>query len=96
MHGPGIRDEPGADYRYESSQAVLFGPYHPNHAKSALVHVTANGSLRLLCPQNSNAVKWIEAQAELENIASSDDLITHAAICSEKSMVSTRKICAFS
>jgi mediator of RNA polymerase II transcription subunit 16 len=59
------------------------GPSHPNPAKSAFVYVTTNGSLRVLYPQNNN--KWFEAHTELESIVSSDDLITHAAICGDKS-----------
>jgi mediator of RNA polymerase II transcription subunit 16 len=39
--------------------------------------------LRVLWPQNNG--KWFESHTELESVVSSDDLITHAAICSDKS-----------
>lgn len=94
LYGPGIKD--GADYRYDSSQAPVLGPCHPNHGKSALVCVTTNGLLRLIWPQNGNAVKWHESHTELESVVSSDDLITHAAICSEKGTLCERMICSMS
>ncbi|PQE11142.1 RNA polymerase ii mediator complex subunit sin4 protein [Rutstroemia sp. NJR-2017a BVV2] len=80
LHGPAIKEASG--YRYEASRAPIMGPSHPNPAKSAFVYVTTNGSLRVLYPQNNN--KWFEAHTELESIVSSDDLITHAAICGDK------------
>lgn len=70
-------------YRYEASQAPILGPCHPVQAKSALVCVTTNGLLKVLWQQNNN--KWCESHTELESIVSSDDLITHAAICPDKS-----------
>ncbi|KAH8592398.1 mediator complex, subunit Med16 [Bisporella sp. PMI_857] len=83
FHGPAERDKDGGNYRYETVQAPVLGPFHPNPTKSALVCVTANGSLKILWPQ-TNSPKWGESHDELESIASSDDLITHAAICSDK------------
>ena len=59
------------------------GPCHPNHSKSAFVCITTNGLLRVLWAQNNG--KWFESHTELESVVSSDDLITHAAICSDKS-----------
>lgn len=82
LNGPAVKE--GLDYRYEASQAPILGPCHPNHNKSAFIFLTTNGVLRLLWPQNTN--KWFEAHTELESIVSSDDLITHAAICPDKSM----------
>ncbi|RKF72818.1 Mediator of RNA polymerase II transcription subunit 16 [Golovinomyces cichoracearum] len=80
LHGPAVKDDRG--YRYETSQAPLLGPCHPNHSKSAFVFVTTNGLLKLLWPQNNS--KWCDIHSELESILSSDDLITHAAICPDK------------
>lgn len=60
----------------------MLGPCHPNHSKSAFVCVTTNGLLRVLWAQNNG--KWFESHTELESVVSSDDLITHAAICSDK------------
>ncbi|KAH6719322.1 mediator of RNA polymeras-like protein II transcription subunit 16 [Leptodontidium sp. MPI-SDFR-AT-0119] len=80
LHGPGVKE--GPIYRYEASQAPILGPCHPVHSKSAFVCVTTNGLLRVLWQQNNN--KWHESHTELESIVSSDDLITHAAICPDK------------
>ncbi|OAA61254.1 RNA polymerase 2 mediator complex subunit [Niveomyces insectorum RCEF 264] len=80
IHGPAVREDHG--YRYDNTGAHAFGPYHPNASKSSLLCVTAGGTLRLLYPQSNNAVQ--ETSMELESITSSDDLATHASICSEK------------
>ena len=61
------------------------GPFHPNPGKSALLCITTNGLLKLFFSQNNNRIE--ETDIELENITSSDDLITHASICSDKSTV---------
>lgn len=83
LHGPAVKEnKEGNTYRYEVAQTPVLGPCHPNHNKSALVCVTTNGSLRLIWPQSNG--KWQEVHTELESIVSSDDLITHAAICSDK------------
>ncbi|KAG4032195.1 hypothetical protein MFRU_007g01070 [Monilinia fructicola] len=81
QHGPAYKDASGI--RYDGSQAPTLGPTHPIHSKSAFLYVTTNGTLRLLWLQNNG--KWCESQTELESIVSSDDLITHAAICAERS-----------
>lgn len=81
LNGPGIKE--GFGYRYEASQAPVMGPCHPNHNKSAFIFVTTNGLLKLLWPQSNG--KWGDVHTELESIVSSDDLITHAAICPDKS-----------
>ncbi|KAI9644713.1 Mediator of RNA polymerase II transcription subunit 16 [Ciborinia camelliae] len=80
QHGPAVKEASGI--RYDASQAPILGPTHPSHTRSAFVYVTTNGSLRLLWLQNNN--KWFESHTELESIVSSDDLITHAAICAER------------
>jgi len=80
VHGPALR-EPSC-YRYETSPIHAFGPYHPNQAKSALLAVTTNGLLKLFFSQNNNRVQ--ETAIELESITASNDLFTHASICSEK------------
>ncbi|TVY60790.1 Mediator of RNA polymerase II transcription subunit, partial [Lachnellula suecica] len=81
LNGPAVKE--GAGYRYEASQAPVFGPCLPSHTKSAFVCVTTNGLLRILWPQNNG--KYYETHTELESIVSSEDLITHAAICPDKS-----------
>ncbi|CAD6446684.1 57a8b159-a03f-41bf-85e8-e000fc477235 [Sclerotinia trifoliorum] len=80
QHGPAIKEASG--FRYDVSQAPILGPNHPIPSKSAFLYVTSNGSLRLLWQQGNN--KWFESHTELESIVSSDDLITHAAICAER------------
>lgn len=83
----------GNSYRYEASQAPVLGPCHPNHTKSAFVCVTTNGLLRVLYPQSNG--KWYECHTELESIVSSDDLITHATICPDKSKSISLHFCSF-
>ncbi|POS87746.1 hypothetical protein EPUL_001131 [Erysiphe pulchra] len=80
QNGPGIKE--GRGYRYETSQTPTLGPCNPIPGKSAFVFVTTNGLLKLLWPQSNN--KWCDIHTELESIVSSDDLITHAAICPDK------------
>lgn len=72
-----------SEYRYDRAVYPPVGPCHPNPTKSALVCVTTNGLLKLLYPQNNNQME--ETAMELESVTSSDDLITHAAVCSDKS-----------
>ncbi|PSR99439.1 RNA polymerase II mediator complex subunit Sin4 [Coniella lustricola] len=69
-------------YQFINNISQNFGPWHPNPQKSALVCVTASGLLKLLFSQNNNQLQ--EIHLEMESVASSDDLITHAAICSER------------
>jgi mediator of RNA polymerase II transcription subunit 16, fungi type len=79
-----VRD--GSSYRYESSFVPAFPPWHPNAAKSSLLAVTTNGLLRLIYALNTTTPPLFdEISVELDTIATSDDLISHAAICSEKS-----------
>ncbi|KKY36090.1 putative mediator of rna polymerase ii transcription subunit 16 [Diaporthe ampelina] len=79
-YGPAVREN--GKYQYNNNIIQASGPWHPNPSKSALVCVTANGLLKLFYPQNSNLVQ--ETQLEMESITSSDDLITHAAMCSDR------------
>lgn len=79
-HGPAVREN--GKYQINNSIIQASGPYHPNPARSALVCVTANGLLKLFYSQNSNQPQ--ETQLEMESITSSDDLITHAAVCSDR------------
>lgn len=83
LHGPAVKDANGSSYRYENSFLPAFGPWHPNPQKSALLYVTTHGHLRLLWTQNNNKIE--ETTLELERITSSDDLITHASLQSDKS-----------
>jgi mediator of RNA polymerase II transcription subunit 16 len=82
----------GSNYRYETAIVPAFPPWHPNHAKTSLLAVSANGLLRLLYVQNSNANVLEEISIELEAVTSSDELITHAALCSEKARTQRESI----
>lgn len=83
--GPAVKDND--KYSYQNSVYQSPGPFHPNASRSSFVCVTAGGILKLFFTQNSNQVQDIHL--EMESITSSDDLITHAAICSEKGKTST-------
>lgn len=80
VYGPATRETD--KYTYTNTIMQNFGPWHPNPQKSALVCVTESGLLKLFFSQNSNQVQ--EIHIEMESITSSGDLITHAAICSER------------
>lgn len=79
-YGPAVREN--GKYQYNNHIVQAGGPWHPNPQKSALVCVTANGFLKLFYSQNSNNLQ--ETQLEMESVTSSDDLITHAAMCSDR------------
>ncbi|KAK3945310.1 RNA polymerase II mediator complex subunit Sin4 [Diplogelasinospora grovesii] len=81
-HGPAVWT--GNDYKYENSLYPATGPWHPNLSKSALVCLTTNGLLKLFFAQSTHP-RVEETALELESITSSDDLITHSSICSDKS-----------
>ncbi|KLU84072.1 hypothetical protein MAPG_03117 [Magnaporthiopsis poae ATCC 64411] len=81
LQGPAVRE--GNGWRYETSYKPVIGPSHPNPSKSAFVCITAGGMLKMFYSQPNNKVQ--EALLELENIGSSDDLVTHASICPDKS-----------
>ncbi|ROT36946.1 mediator of RNA polymerase II transcription subunit 16 [Sodiomyces alkalinus F11] len=84
VHGPAVKDATG--YRYESSFVHAFGPWHPNPTRSALLCVTANGLLRLYWMQ-SGSNRFEETTMELESLSSSDDLITHASLHSDRNQI---------
>ncbi|CCC10210.1 unnamed protein product [Sordaria macrospora k-hell] len=69
-------------YKYEVSYAMTTGPHHPNTNRNALISITTNGLLRLVFQNNNGRVE--ETAIELESITSSDDLITHAALCNDR------------
>jgi len=81
MYGPATRNQ--SEYKFETSVTPASGPWHPNSGKSALLCVTTSGFLKLIFSQNNNRIE--ETSLELDSVTSSDDLITHASICSEKS-----------
>ncbi|TDZ10285.1 Mediator of RNA polymerase II transcription subunit 16 [Colletotrichum sidae] len=82
-HGPAVKE--GVSYRYESSAVHAFGPCHPNSSKSALLCVSTNGAMKMYWAQNNNRIE--ESSIELESVNSSDDLVTHAALHSDKNLL---------
>ncbi|KAJ9134015.1 Mediator of RNA polymerase II transcription subunit 16 [Pleurostoma richardsiae] len=83
IQGPAVRE--GNNYRYEQTFCHAFPPFHPNVNKSALLCITASGFMKLFYVQNNNKVE--ETQLELESITTSDDLVTHASICSDRTFL---------
>ncbi|KAL2158526.1 hypothetical protein VTH06DRAFT_4293 [Thermothelomyces fergusii] len=81
IHGPAVKSH--SEYRYEHQFYAASGPWHPNPSRSALLCVTTNGALRLFYLQSNGRLE--ETALELESVTSSDDLITHASLCSDKS-----------
>ncbi|KAH6650006.1 mediator complex, subunit Med16 [Chaetomium tenue] len=80
IHGPATKSQ--SEYRYEHQFFPASGPWHPNPSKSAFLCVTTNGFLKLFFTQNNGRPE--ETALELESVTSSDDLITHASLCSDK------------
>ncbi|KKF93296.1 Mediator of RNA polymerase II transcription subunit 16 [Ceratocystis platani] len=83
LNGPAIKENGSDMFRYESSFVHAFPPYHPHPGRSALLCITDNGLLKLFYP-GSKAEKVEETTHELESIIVSEDQITHASVCSDK------------
>lgn len=81
LYGPAIKH--GSFYQFESSFVHAGGPSHPHSSKSALFCVTICGMLKMFWSQNNNRME--ETTMELESVNSLDELVTHAAIASDKS-----------
>ncbi|KAI8629437.1 RNA polymerase II mediator complex subunit Sin4 [Xylariaceae sp. FL1651] len=81
-YSPAVKSKKGTDYTFETSGVPTMGPSHPNPTKSAFICVTTNGLLKMFWSQNNNKAE--ETTLELESATSADDLITHAAACSDK------------
>ncbi|KAL7945985.1 mediator complex, subunit Med16 [Trichoderma barbatum] len=80
LYGPAIRH--GNTYQYESSFVHAGGPNHPHSSKSALFCITISGMLKMFWSQNNNRME--ETTMELESVNSLDELVTHAALASDK------------
>ncbi|XP_044724698.1 mediator complex subunit 16 domain-containing protein [Hirsutella rhossiliensis] len=72
----------GNSYQYESSFVHGGGPCHPHPSRSALFCVTIGGMVKMFWVQNDNKLE--ETLLELESVKSSDELVTHAALASDK------------
>ncbi|KAI0021221.1 RNA polymerase II mediator complex subunit Sin4 [Xylariomycetidae sp. FL0641] len=82
VYGPAVKNGNGTEYVFETSGIPTMGPSHPNHKMSAFICITTNGLLKMFWMQSSG--KYEESTLELESVTSADDLITHAAVCSDK------------
>jgi mediator of RNA polymerase II transcription subunit 16 len=71
-------------FRYDSSFVNASGLSHPLPNRSALFCVTTSGMLKMFWAQTNN--KMEETTVELESVNASDDLVTHAAMASDKSL----------
>ncbi|KAL6904390.1 mediator complex, subunit Med16 [Trichoderma evansii] len=80
MYGPAVKK--GHLYQYESSFVHASGPSHPHSSKSALFCVTVSGMLKMFWSQNNNRME--ETTMELESVNSLDELVTHAALASDR------------
>ncbi|KAI1206459.1 RNA polymerase II mediator complex subunit Sin4 [Annulohypoxylon truncatum] len=81
-YAPAVRNGNGNNYHFQMSPFLNTGPWHPHPSKSALISITTSGIFKMFWPQNNN--KFEETTLELENVTTADDLITHAAVCSDK------------
>ncbi|KAI0117720.1 RNA polymerase II mediator complex subunit Sin4 [Nemania sp. FL0031] len=83
-YSPAVKVTKGdaVDYTFENSGVPTMGPNHPHPTKSAFICVTTNGLLKMFWSQHNNKAE--ETTLELESATSADDLITHAAACSDK------------
>ncbi|TQW09662.1 mediator of RNA polymerase II transcription subunit 16 [Cordyceps javanica] len=84
LHGPAFKPpKPNSLlYQYESSFVHAMGPHHPHTAKSALFCVTMGGLLKMYWSQNNGRME--ETIIELESVCSSDELVTHASLATDK------------
>ncbi|KAH7329090.1 mediator of RNA polymerase II transcription subunit 16 [Stachybotrys elegans] len=80
LYGPANKH--GNAFQYESSFVHITGPVHPAANKSALLCVTTGGMLKMFWPQLNNKIE--ETTMELESVNSSADLVTHAAMASDR------------
>ncbi|KAL8841731.1 MAG: hypothetical protein Q9176_003126 [Flavoplaca citrina] len=88
LHGLATKNTNG-QWTFTGSRFRQAGPHNPHvvgeqssRNKAAFVAITRVGSVRLLY-QGPDGVRWLEIKADLENISSAQDLLTHAAICAE-------------
>ncbi|KAM3562348.1 hypothetical protein MY1884_001847 [Beauveria asiatica] len=82
LYGPAIKAQPNSPYHYENSFVQAMGPHHPHTSKSALFCVTMSGLLKMYWSQNNGRME--ETTMELESICSSDELLTHASLATDK------------
>ena len=86
VYGPATRNANNNTYNIEPASNIPSNPpYHPYGGRSAFICVTTNGLFRLFWFSTSGKIE--ETSIGLEAVTSGDDLVTHAAVCSDyKSM----------
>ncbi|KAI1379569.1 RNA polymerase II mediator complex subunit Sin4 [Hypoxylon crocopeplum] len=82
-YAPAVRNGNGNNYNFQMSPIISAGPWHPHPGKSALTCITSTGILKMFWSQNNSKIE--ETTLELENVSLAHDLVTHAAMCSDKS-----------
>lgn len=82
LHRPVTQVE--GQYQYIGPSTKALGPFHPQSIQtmSALISVTRGASIRFLSQQRNG--EWLETITELESLATSDDMISHASFCSDR------------
>ncbi|KAI0388029.1 RNA polymerase II mediator complex subunit Sin4 [Hypomontagnella monticulosa] len=81
-YAPAVKNGNGNNYNYQMSPIISTGPWHPHPSKSTLICITTSGTLRMFWGQNTGKIE--ESTLELEGVTFAGDLITHAAVCSDK------------
>ncbi|KAI1386709.1 RNA polymerase II mediator complex subunit Sin4 [Hypoxylon trugodes] len=81
-YAPAVRNGNGNNYNYQMTPIISTGPWHPHPNKSALICITKMGVLKMFWGQSNGKIE--QTTLELENIGIVDDMITHAAICSDR------------
>ncbi|KAI1102358.1 RNA polymerase II mediator complex subunit Sin4 [Jackrogersella minutella] len=81
-YSPAVKNGNGNNYQIQMSPVISAGPWHPHPSKSALICITTYSVLKMFWGQNNGKVE--ETILELENVTTAGDLITHAAVCSDK------------
>ncbi|OTB06539.1 hypothetical protein M426DRAFT_9670 [Hypoxylon sp. CI-4A] len=81
-YAPAVKTGNSNNYHFQMTPIISTGPWHPQANKSALVSITRNGMLKLFWSQYNGKIE--ETTLELENSIYTDDLVTHAAVCSDR------------
>ncbi|KAI1077092.1 RNA polymerase II mediator complex subunit Sin4 [Whalleya microplaca] len=82
FYAPAVKHPNTNHYNFQMTPIPSTGPWHPHHNKSALICITTNGLLKMFFGQNNSQVH--DTSLELDSVTSADDLITHAAVCSDR------------
>ena len=81
-------------WNYTVTQQEMKGPYNPWAIRaplSAMIMVSRGGSVRLIYQGQDN--QWQDARWDIDNLSTSNDLLTHAALCPDKGMFRVPQLC---